>query len=142
MGHYNDRYVAIEKELYHFNDSYTQIKKMEKDLENKKFIVQNSGILNKRFLSFYTKKIIDSIPDAIILKSLKINPSIKKIKDEEEIKLDANTIIIEGETSNSFYANKWVKDLKKDKWIDKIEILNLVKTDKNIDSFSLKITVL
>jgi hypothetical protein len=142
LGYYNGKYVDFEKQLYHFNDSYSQIKKMEEDLQNKKFIVQNSGVLNKRFLSYYTDKIANSVPNEIILTSLKVNPSLKKIKDEEGIELEANTILINGETANSFFTNKWVKELKKYDWINKIEILNLGKTNKNLDTFSLKITTL
>ncbi|UII80127.1 hypothetical protein [Flagellimonas sp. CMM7] len=141
LGHYNEKYVEYEKGLYHFNDNYSQIKKMEEDLINKRFIVENSGVLNKNFISFYINEIASSVPEGILLGNLKVNPLLKKVKGSEPISIGTNIILIEGETNNSFYLNQWVKKLKTKPWTNKIEILNLNKVDRNADLFSLKINI-
>ncbi|SNZ01699.1 PilN domain-containing protein [Flagellimonas pacifica] len=141
LHHYNGKYVEYEQRLYHFNDNYSQIKKMEEDLAGKQFIVENSGVLNKHFLSFYSNEVTKTVPDGILLSSLRVNPLLKRVKGNEPISIAPNTILIEGRTTNGFYLNQWVKKLKASSWANKIEILNLNKVDGNTDAFSLKIDI-
>lgn len=139
LNYFNNGYVKYEQQLYHFNDDYFQMKKMEEDLQNKQFIARNSGVLSKNFLSFYINEIGVSIPNEIILSNLKINPISKKIKTNEKIEIESNTILLEGNAKRSASVNKWVKELREYDWINKIEILNLNTNSGNKDSFSIKI---
>ncbi|WP_205728908.1 PilN domain-containing protein [Flagellimonas onchidii] len=141
LQHYNKKYVEYEEQLYHFNDNYAQLKKMEEDVINKRFIVENSGVLNKNFISFYVNEVVKTVPEGITLNGLQVNPLLKKVKGNETISMDFNTLLINGRTSNSFFLNQWVKRLRKNPWVRKIEILNLNKVDGNSDAFSLKIDI-
>ncbi|WP_298487854.1 hypothetical protein [uncultured Maribacter sp.] len=142
LHYFNNEYVKYEQQLYHFNDDYFHIKNMEEDLLNKQFIAKNSGIMSSNFLSYYIHEIGSSTPSEIVLTNLKVNPISKKIKNKEEIKIEANTIFIMGEAKRSSSVNKWVKELKKNKWINSIEILNLNSDAKGNDIFSLKIVMI
>ncbi|WP_109852431.1 PilN domain-containing protein [Aquimarina sp. AU58] len=141
LNYYNDKYVSYESQLYNLNDTYNQVKKIESEKENKKKILQESGILNQNFLSFYMYRIVNSIPDNVGLNSLKVNPTQKKIKNFEKIIFETNTIIINGNSSSSMPINSWVKELKKEKWISKIEILDFSKSRNKKSEFTLKIVV-
>ncbi len=141
LNYFNNEYVKYEQQLYHFNDDYFQIKKMEEDLRNKQFIARNSGVLSENFLSFYINEIGVSIPNEIVLSNLKINPIAKKVKTNEKIEIEPNTILLEGNAKRNVSVNKWVKELRKYDWIDKIEILNLNTNSGNKDSFSIKIFI-
>lgn len=141
LMYFNKEYVKYEEQLYHLNDNYAQIKKMEEELANKQSIVENSGIYKRRFLSFYINELTVSTPDGVLLNSLKINPLNKKMKMDEPISLHSNTVLIDGETSNSFFVNQWVKQIKDFEWVGKIEILNLNRADNETETFSLKIII-
>ncbi len=141
LNHYNDKYVTYESQLYNLNDTYSQVKKIEKEKENKTRILQESGILNQNFLSFYVYRVVSAIPNNIGLNQIQINPLKKKIKDFEKIALETNTIVISGNASASMPVNLWVKELKKEKWISKIEILDFSKNRNKKSEFTLKIIV-
>ncbi len=141
LNYYNDKYVSYESQLYNLNDTYNQVKKLESEKENKTKILQESGILNQNFLSFYMYRIVNSIPNNVGLNSLKVNPTQKKIKNFEKIIFETNTIIISGNSSSSMPINSWVKELKKEKWISKIEILDFSKSRNKKSEFTLKIVV-
>ncbi len=141
LNYYNDKYVSYESQLYNLNDTYNQVKKLESEKENKTKILQESGILNQNFLSFYMYRIVNSIPDNVGLNSLKVNPTQKKIKNFEKIIFETNTIIINGNSNSSMPINSWVKELKKEKWISKIEILDFSKSRNKKSEFTLKIVV-
>lgn len=141
LNYYNDKYVSYESQLYNLNDTYIQVKKLENEKQNKTKILQESGILSQNFISFYMYRIVSSIPDNVGLNSLKVNPTQKKIKNFEKIIFETNTIIINGNSSSSMPINSWVKELKKEKWISKIEILDFSKSRNRKSEFTLKIVV-
>lgn len=141
LNYYNDKYVSYESQLYNLNDTYNQVKKLENEKQNKTKILQESGILSQNFLSFYMYRIVNSIPNNVGLNSLKVNPTQKKIKNFEKIVFETNTIIINGNSSSSMPINSWVKELKKEKWISKIEILDFSKSRNKKSEFTLKIVV-
>ncbi|PKV50599.1 fimbrial assembly protein PilN [Aquimarina sp. MAR_2010_214] len=141
LNYYNNKYVSYESQLYNLNDTYNQVKKLENEKQNKTKILQESGILNQSFLSFYMYRIVSSIPNNVGLNNLKVNPAQKKIKNFEKIIFETNTIIIDGNSSSSMPINSWVKELKKEKWISKIEILDFSKSRNKKSEFTLKIVV-
>jgi len=141
LGYYNDKYVAYEGQLYNLNDTYNQVKKLEQEKENKTKIVRESGILSQNFLSFYMYRIGNSIPDNVGLNTLRVYPLQKKIKNFDKIVLDTGIILITGTSDSSIQINSWVKDLKKEKWISKIEIMDFSKNRNKKNEFTLKIIV-
>jgi len=141
LNYYNDQYVTYESQLYNLNHTYNQVKKLEEEKQNKVLILQESGVLKKNFISYYIHEIVNSVPGEISLSSLKINPSIKKIKHLEKIILESNTVLIEGNSKSSLPLNSWVKDLKIKKWISKIEILDYSNKRKENGKFVLKIII-
>ena len=104
-------------------------------------VLQESGILKNAFLSYYVQEIAGSIPNEIILNSLVVNPNNKKIKNFEKIIFETNTILIEGDSKSSIPLNDWVKNLKKQDWLLKIEILDYNIKRKESGEFILKLIV-
>ncbi|MBR9855763.1 MAG: hypothetical protein GYB37_14490 [Algicola sp.] len=141
LRYFNKEYVEYEQQLYHFNDSFSQIKQMEKELANKQFLAENTGVFNKKFLSFYINELMESIPEGILISKLHVNPLEESVKANEPISLQPNIIRVEGEASNSFYVNQWVKNIKKAQWVDKVEIMGLNRVDKHTELFLLRIKI-
>ena len=141
LNHYNAEYINYESQLYNLNHTYSQVKELEKEKNNKARILQESGALNAHFLSFYVHEIANSVPNEISLNTLKVNPNLEKIKQRKKIILSSNLITIVGNTHSSIPLNLWVKALKQKKWIKRIEILNYSNTKQKGAQFSLKIEV-
>ncbi|MBC72118.1 hypothetical protein J0656_17265 [Muricauda ruestringensis] len=139
--YFNKEYVRCEEQLYHFTDNYAQIKKMEEDLANKRFIAENSGVSNKNFLSFYLNELIGTTPSGVLLNHVEVNPLDKKVKSNEPVSLQSNMILVSGETNNSYYVNQWVKQLMTFPWVAKIEIMRLNRIDGDKETFSLKLEI-
>ncbi|GAA4272064.1 PilN domain-containing protein [Aquimarina gracilis] len=141
LNYYNNKYVTYESQLYNLNDTYNQVKKLEEEKENKTKILQESGILNQNFLSFYMYRIGNTIPSNVGLNALQVNPTQKKIKNFNKILFDTGVITITGNSDSSMQVNSWVKELKKEKWVSKIEIIDFSKNRSRKNEFTLKIMV-
>ncbi|MBP2832828.1 PilN domain-containing protein [Aquimarina sp. U1-2] len=141
LTYYNDKYVAYESQLYNLNDTYSQVKKLEEEKQNKTKIINESGILNQNFLSFYMYRMASSVPNKVSLDIVRVNPTLKKVKNFEKIEFETNAIIILGSADSSTSINNWVKQLKKEDWVAKIEILDFSTSRERKNEFTLKIMV-
>lgn len=111
----------------------------EKTLKEK--ILSTSGISQEHLNTKYVADIGNSVPDAITLKTIHINPWLKKVKPKSKIDFDFNTIIISGISSNDMAFNKWVKDIKLLEWIKNIEIKAYFQESSKLNSFEIEITI-
>lgn len=141
LNHYNNKYVAYESQLYNLNHTYNQVKHLEIEKENKISILRASGMMKQNFLSYYIYRIANSIPENIKLSNLKVNPITKKIKNFEKIVFDTNSVLVQGNTESSLPINIWVKKLKSENWIEKIEIIDFSNSRKSEGRFTLKIVI-
>ena len=92
--------------------------------------------------SFYINTIVQSLPNSILLSELNYQPVLKRIKAEQPINVDSNSILLSGESNNSDMFSKWLTDLENIKWINKVEILSYEDFSKSSSKFSLKLGVI
>lgn len=91
--------------------------------------------------SFYVNTIIQGLPNSVLLSELNYRPILKRIKAEQPINTDNNTIFISGESNNSEQFSKWIADLESTNWIKAVEIQNYEDESKSLSNFSLKLTI-
>lgn len=139
LSYFNTQIVAEEEKLFLFNDNYTQLKAMETEVENQRYLINTLGILNSNFKSYYLNEINKTLPAAIVLNELRLNPLQKKIKQGEALQMVSNSIVITGASKNGYYLNQWLKELKATTWAYKIEIVDFAELKDNTASFTLKI---
>jgi Tfp pilus assembly protein PilN len=141
MGFYLN--VLAEKELLKAMSQQTLIEvealKEEKVLKEK--ILLSSGIGNKSFLTKYVTDIGNSVPQNIVLNTIYIMPSFKKIKASEKINFDINGITITGESENDKSFNDWLKKLEALTWIRKMDIEDYSQETKTENTFTIKIKI-
>ena len=72
--------------------------------------------------SFYVNEIIKLIPNSVLLSELNYQPLQKRIKKDQNILIQNNTIIISGVSSESESFSNWIKQLENQDWIQTIDI--------------------
>ena len=137
--YYNDQYVNYNSQLKNLNDTYSKVKELKDEQLQKQAILNESGTLTNAFMSQYIFEIGKTLPKTISLTSLEVNPLQNRLKQQEKLLFNANQILISGETRESAMLNYWVKDLKKLKWVSKIEIISFKRNRKQVGLFTVKI---
>lgn len=141
IQYYLSKNAELGVENLYSNKSYNEIVLIESQIKEKEDLIAKSGFLSQYFLSFYSYEILNSVPSSISLDELNINPLIKEIKENKIVEFVPYQIILKGVTKNENEFNKWVKDLKTKKWLNKVSF-NSIKSDKNNNTiFELAITI-
>ena len=91
--------------------------------------------------SFYVNSIIQRLPNTILLSKLNYQPLLKRIKTELPIEINANTILISGESNNSESFSQYINNLETMKWVKNVEVFNYGDISKDVSNFSLKLTM-
>lgn len=118
-----------QSEITYLQQSQATINKLTEDKKNKEYILTNSGFNKNTIFTSYISGITNSIPPEITLNSLEMQPLEKKVKPDEKVKLNFNTIKISGISNDDTTVDKWIDQLKKMPWIKRLEVTDY-KRDK------------
>lgn len=102
-----------------------------KDIEGR-MTSQSSLIINE---------IANKVPSSILLTELTFNPLEKKIKIEEPILTKDKIIAISGTTIANGAFTKWVEEIEKLNFVDKVLITHFGKNEENETTFSINLTL-
>ena len=91
--------------------------------------------------SLMINEIARKIPSSIVLAELAFNPLEKKVKLEEPILVKEKTIAISGTTIANEAFTRWVEEIEKLNWVDKVLITHFGKNEANETAFSIKLTL-
>ncbi|WP_281228746.1 general secretion pathway protein [Flavobacterium aquiphilum] len=91
--------------------------------------------------SLIINEIANKVPASILLTELTFNPLEKKIKADEAIVTKDKTIVISGTTIANQDFTKWVEEIEKLKWVDKVLITHFGKNEENETTFSINLTL-
>ncbi|WP_179008670.1 hypothetical protein [Winogradskyella forsetii] len=141
LGHYNNEIISINSNIQSVQETYDIIKDLQKDRDNKKEILYESGVFTSRFLAYYINELTISIPKSITLNTFSLFPYDRKIKTSEKIRFEENIIVIKGESSSNITFNDWYKGLKKIDWISKSDIINYQANRTNNYDFEIKLEI-
>lgn len=91
--------------------------------------------------SLMINEIARKVPSSILLTELAFNPLEKKVKLEEPILVQERTITISGTTIANEAFTRWVEEIEKLNWVDKVLITHFGKNEANETAFSIKLTL-
>lgn len=91
--------------------------------------------------SYYVNAIVQSLPTTILLSELNYQPLKKRIKAEQHIQNNINTILISGASTSSASFSKWIGGLDSANWIHKVEILSYEDISKSKSNFNIKLDI-
>ncbi len=141
LDYYNTKIVETNMHLSMVQDSFSRIQELEEERNEKRKILNESGVFTHHFLSYYTNELTHELPPSIVLNQLDIFPNVKKIKPEEKIEFTAQTIIMAGVSGSNDAFNQWYKRLKDISWIQKIDIDKYQTNKEESYDFEIKIVI-
>jgi len=127
LGYYQEKYIALQVKIEEESIVYDKLKLLETDRSNKEAMLKESGLNNSTFLSFYVSKITSQIPAEISLIELSVFSPVEKIKSDQRIIFDNDSISIEGETTSNDDFADWIKIIKTYHWVENLEIIDFRK---------------
>lgn len=131
--------VEKEGQLMFYKDEVRAIEDLENQLENKKTLLQKSGVTNTNFLSYYIYDIFPEMKESIEIRSCEVRPVTDKIKKNEPINFDQNTMIIAGKTASEMMLKTWLSDIKKKEWVKKVSLLDYQLDKDDLGEFTLEV---
>lgn len=141
IQHYTANNVALNAENIYTHQTYKQILELSQVKERKLKILNETGQLSKKFLTYYVYQLSQSVPNNVHLNELNVFPVSDDIKDNEKVVITSNQIVIKGATTMQNSFDEWLGKLKEMQWIKKFEIVSIKKDKKNIQQFEIKILI-
>jgi len=141
LGYYSDKKVENNVSLEMLKDTSSKITVLEKERDDKRAILNESGVFTSNFLSYYINELTIDLPKTISLSEFLLFPNTRKIKQSEKVVFKTNTITIKGMSSSNSHFNKWYKGLKKINWTTEIVIVTYKKNRQNQYDFEIKMII-
>lgn len=136
----NQDIADLEVELTLNNDNLTLFEKLKQEKTRKELLVDNAGVYQKHFLTFYLDKISGTIPSKIDLQELYLFPLKEALKEKRKVELEKLTINLVGTTPTSELLEEWMNKLNRFSWIKSVQLVNYLKSEGDA-SFKLLITL-
>ncbi len=137
-GYYSSKNAELNLENVYSSQSYEMITNLEKQKENKLKILNETGFLTSKFLTFYSYDILKGVPKDISLTQLSILPLYENVKQNKKVDFETKTVKLLGETNNESSLNSWIDLLKNTEWAKNFEILSIKRDKKGLTHFELK----
>lgn len=139
FNYYFSENKKLQGELDLYEDKYQQINELLTSYEEKKHVIEESGILNKELIAPYIDKIALTVPSDLILSDWKINPVIETETDSL-IRFKKNNLYVKGNCEKSLLVNEWINVLKSLDFIKNVNMENYqFRSENNAPNFELKI---
>ncbi len=116
--------LTKQSEITFLQQSQNTINQLTEEKSNKEYILANSGFSKNGVFTEYISTITNSVPSEIILNTLDIQPLAQKIKPDEKITFDFNSITIEGLSTSDKAFDTWIDLLRKIPWIKRLEVID------------------
>lgn len=130
---YNSKSDELSSRLTDYQGFLNNYNVLKKDLEDKKSMLTETGMLLPSKKSFFVDRIAADIPEGINLTELIINPIVRKQSEINKIDFIKNKINIKGYTIKSTLLNEWIKKLKKYEWIREVKEFTYSSEDQFIN---------
>lgn len=141
VGHLNQVLTDNSVFLSEYDEQLALIADLEDEKGRKENLLQSSGLLNKRFLSFYLMELANSVPKSITFDEIVVRPLTDDIKKRQKIVFEEHLVWLNGRAENSHVLSRWIENLEEKEWISKVDILSYEYV-KNEGVFELEIIVL
>jgi len=114
--------------------------KLTDEVQRKEQLVTNFSLASSK-VSWYLDQVGMTIPNAVLLTEIQFQPLLKNIKNQEEIIIQDQEIVIKGKSSNNNDFLKWINELEQLTWIEKVAIQGYGTGKKTINEFELLIEI-
>ncbi|MFI5219070.1 MAG: hypothetical protein ACHQNT_06240 [Bacteroidia bacterium] len=123
--HYSAKNAELNSQSMLLQSELENYKALEKDYKDKQDFFSRNGLLETSKTSYYADRIAQELLPAIRLTGINIFPAVKSTGGEEDkLSFKPKVITVSGQCNVSSELNEWMKVLKKNKWIDKVSLLD------------------
>lgn len=137
INHLNDQIVQLETDLSMSNDNLSLLDQLKQEKLRKEQLIETSGFLGNKFISFYLDKIGKSVPATIYLKNMVVFPTEEKLKEKRKVTVDTKKIEIQGLTNSSVVFDDWIEKMDRFAWVKSVEVMNYTKINESQAEFKL-----
>lgn len=140
LKHLNRKHQSNVILLAKHTETFSQISNLEEEKTRKETLLRTSGILTKKYISFYLATVSNSAPKEVTFTEFIVKPTKEEVKNKYKIEVDNQQLTIKGMTKSSQYLSEWITDLQAFDWIRKVEIEEYAYK-KGFGTFYLKIII-
>lgn len=142
FSNYRDRFNVINGELEMSKTFKNQLNVLQKQVGQKKQLVESVFASSNSLLSMYVDEIGASLPATSLLSQIYYQPLNGVLKDNKPILYSENTIVIKGRAKNNDDFSEWISILEKKNWIKDVNIIFFGKGSKSINSASFEFEII
>lgn len=139
---------------YYFEKTSQLTQLSQINQESKASLLQLNGTVNKKETmvedlikngrsksSFFVNDIVSLMPESVLLASIEYQPLLKRLKENEDVQVDKNRILVSGNSNDSNEFSKFIRSLEALDWIDKVDIVDYGTESGTIPTFAIKISM-
>lgn len=129
---------AIELEM----NNFSLIQQLKEEKERKVLLLQTTGFISNKFLTYYIDQLISLKPEKISLSKFEILPISDINKNNGKVTLNNHLLIIAGSTKESELINDWIIKVQSIKWIENVEIVKLSRNENQYFDFNINVKLI
>jgi Tfp pilus assembly protein PilN len=127
MKDYEQKNSILSERNSTISDQSALLEAKKIELSNKQNILQTTGLSLRSRISFYADEIGQNTPNSIQFDKMRVFPTLRNIKEDNQIEFNRNELQISGTAKSSFALNDWINDLKELDWIQEVKIQKFEK---------------
>lgn len=121
--------------------AYEFMEDLQSQKKEKMEILNQTGLLTSKFLSFYAYEIINTAPAGLNIAKLVVSPAAEDIKEGKQPQIISKKISIYGTTSAQHTIDNWLKSLNAVSWLENVEVVSVQKEKTGITYFEIMIKI-
>lgn len=136
---YNDEYQKLQQEVELSSTYQLSFSKKAKSIREKQVLVDNLHRSGNSQTSFYINRLVQSMPNTILLSSIEYQPLERSVRPDKPILVKNNELVISGQSSDKLGYSNWIEILESKEWIENVTVVEYGTQSKENSNFSIKI---
>lgn len=141
FNHYYTRTESLRQIQQVNKANKSKIMELTKIVKEKEKLIDDVISSSSSEVSYYLDTLTYELPEAILLSTVDYQPLLKQIKENKEIQIRENELMVSGISADSKVFSSWIETLETYNWITKVEITAYDYSQKEASEFSLIITI-
>lgn len=139
FNHYYKEVVASEQEIASNKTAIEKLGKLRSTIREKELQLGNLSLEEKQRAAVTINAIVRIMPESVLLSQANLQPLEKKIKEDAEILIEGNTLILNGTAVDNNAFSKWMETIEKMQIVEKLMITHFGQQMGNTADFSVTI---
>ncbi len=139
---YYSKIERLQADLTEHSQTKEVLKKIAKDVDKKKKLLQQIQSSGTSSLSKYVDQLVSEIPRSVLLQEVNYQPFLTVIKEDKLIKNELKTLSVSGVFKDNAELSDWIDIIEKKQWVKKVDGLSIERdTRKKVSKFYFHIKI-